>query len=59
MTPDQHEQRAVRLFHELAQVRERAKLLPYYDMERWTLSIRAGKISAELKASLAQSRPAS
>jgi hypothetical protein len=40
---------AVRLHSELLGLRERARALPYDDMDRFRLSLRAGEIGKQLK----------
>jgi hypothetical protein len=48
LTQDELERLAVRLYHELVALRELANSLPYDDIDRFRLSIRAGEIGAEL-----------
>jgi len=48
LTQADYERLGERLYHELVALRERAKLLPYGDNERWELSIRADEIGKEL-----------
>lgn len=45
---DEQLRRALHLHHELVAIRERAKALPYDDIQRWRYSVRANEITSEL-----------
>jgi hypothetical protein len=53
---DDLQKTAIRLFEELQRLHVEAKALPYDSMDRWRLSIKANKISEDLKTALDEQR---